>query len=311
MSRLSNISASPLLRNFAQGAAQSAVKPVANFLAPAVNVPTMIGRYKKYDQKNRFKIPNTLRGLGGKAVRIGFDASDATYNCQPNALDFPIDNLERIEGDQALMNMAQYGATLIADVATLAHEKTVVNAAVTAAHAASSTTKDFTSAGIDPIAEIDKLILQVIKAVKNGAPIGVLFGAGAFLDFKNNANVRARFIVGKGAAPASVNVSIDEVGSLLFGSPQCQMTTMVEDTAAEGVAESISFLLDKKVIVFARNENPTTLDPSFMKTFRLDGQWMVPGSYPTEDQRGECIKMDWSEDVEVTNSAAAAELIDG
>ncbi len=89
------------------------------------------------------------------------------------------------------------------------------------------------------------------------------------------------------------------------------MTTMVQDTAAEGVAENISFILDKKVLVFAGNETPTTLDPSFMKTFRLMGQWMVPGAYPTEDGRGEVLKMDWSEDVQVTNSAAAAELIDG
>jgi len=311
MSRLAAISASPLLRNFAQGAAQSAVKPVANFLAPGVDVPTMIGRYKKYDQKSRFKVPSTLRGLGGRATRIGFTASDATYNAQPHALDFPIDNLEKIEGDQALMNMAQYGASLVADVATLAHEMDVVTAAVTAAHANSSATKDFTSGAIDPIVEIDKLILACIKAVKNGAPIRVLFGAGAFLDFKSNAAVRGRFIVGKGATPAALNVGIDDVGSLLFGNPQVMMTTMVQDTAAEGLAENISFILDKKVLVFAGNENPTTLDPSFMKTFRLMGQWMVPGAYPTEDQRGEVLKMDWSEDVEVTNSAAAFELIDG
>lgn len=311
MSRLAAISASPLLRNFAQGAAQSAVKPVANFLAPAVDVPTLIGRYKKYDQKNRFKVPSTLRGLGGRATRIGFNASDATYNAQPHALDFPIDNLEKIEGDQALMNMAQYGAGLVADVATLAHEIDVVTAAVTAAHANSSTTKDFTSGAIDPIKELDALILQVIKSVKNGAPIRLLFGAGAFLAFKNNANVRGRFIVGKGAPLGQVNVGIDDVSSLLFGNPQVMMTTMVQDTAAEGVAENVSFILDKKVIVFAGNETPTTLDPSFMKTFRLMGQWMVPGAYPTEDGRGEVLKMDWSEDVEVTNSAACAELIDG
>ena len=38
MSRLSDISASPVLREFAQGAAQSAVMPVADFIAPTVEV---------------------------------------------------------------------------------------------------------------------------------------------------------------------------------------------------------------------------------------------------------------------------------
>lgn len=310
MSRLSNISANPLLRSFAQGAAQSAVKPVARFLAPDVNVPTLIGRYKSYDQKNRYRIPETRRGLNGKAARIGFDASDSNYNCTPHALDFPIDNLEKIEGDQALMNMAQYGAGLIADAATLRHEVDTVNLAVTTL-TAGAITKDFTSGAIDPIKELNALILSTIKNAKNGAPVKVLFGATALLDFISNSNVRGRVIVGKGAAPAMVNLNIDDISGLLFGNPQCMMTTMVQDTAAEGVAEAISFVLDSKVIVFASNDTPNTMDPSFMKTFRLDGQWMVPGSYVSEDARGEVLKMDWSEQVLVTNSAAGAMLIDG
>ena len=44
MSRLSDISASPVLREFAQGAAQSAIMPVADFLAPTIEVPTSVGR---------------------------------------------------------------------------------------------------------------------------------------------------------------------------------------------------------------------------------------------------------------------------
>jgi ATP-dependent 26S proteasome regulatory subunit len=82
------------------------------------------------------------------------------------------------------------------------------------------------------------------------------------------------------------------------------MTTVVKDTAAEGLAENMQFVLDKKVMVFASNDTPNTMDPSFMKTFRLDGQWMVPGSYVSEDGRGEVLKMDWSEEIQVTNAAA-------
>ena len=35
---------------------------------------------------------------------------------------------------------------------------------------------------------------------------------------------------------------------------------------------------------------------------------MVPGVYTSEDGRDEVAKMDWSEDVEVTNSAAGVRL---
>ena len=56
MSRLSEISSSPTLREFAQGAAQSSIMPVADFLAPTIEVATSTGRYKVYTEKNRFSI---------------------------------------------------------------------------------------------------------------------------------------------------------------------------------------------------------------------------------------------------------------
>lgn len=303
MPRDSSLSSNPTIRTFAQGAAQSAIRPVANFLAPAVPVPTMTGKYKVYDEKNRFHVPNTKRGLGGRAVRVGFDASDANYNCTPNALDFPIDDLEKLEGDQ-LMNMAKYGSRLVADIGALAHEKDVITKATAALGA--GTDSNFASASVDPVAVIDAAIIDVIKAARNGASVRVLLGATAWLRAKNNANVVKRLVANQKSSVASV--TLDGFSKLLFAEPEVQMSLMVEDTAAEGLEDSISFLLDNAIIVFAASANPTTLDPSFMKTFRLDGQWMRPGSYRTEDDRGEVLKMDWSEDVEVTNSAAAKRI---
>ena len=49
------------------------------------------------------------------------------------------------------------------------------------------------------------------------------------------------------------------------------------------------------MLVFARLQNPTRRDPSFMKTFRLMGNYMVPGSYVRDDGRVEVAKFDWSE----------------
>ena len=72
MSRLSDISASPTLREYAQGAAQDAIMPVADFLAPTVEVATSVGRFKRYTEKNRFRIPSTLRTLGGRASELRF-----------------------------------------------------------------------------------------------------------------------------------------------------------------------------------------------------------------------------------------------
>jgi len=83
---------------------------------------------------------------------------------------------------------------------------------------------------------------------------------------------------------------------------------MIYDTAPEGKDESISFLLDSTILIFARKTAPSRRDPSFMKTFRLMNKFMVPGSYVRDDGRVEVAKFDWSEDVQVTNSAACVRL---
>jgi len=131
----------------------------------------------------------------------------------------------------------------------------------------------------------------------------VLFGAGAWRLFKNAPNVRGRFVA---AGDYSIpNVTPAEATKLFVGNPEVRTSYMVVDTTKEGLAPSISFLLDTSVLVFARLQNPTRRDPSFMKTFRLMGNYMVPGSYLRDDGRVEVAKFDWSEAVAVTNSSAA------
>jgi len=308
MSRLSDISASPVLKEFAQGAAQAAIMPVADFLAPTIEVPTSVGRYKKYTEKNRFRIPNTLRSIGGRATELRFDAQDETYNCEPHALDYPVDNLEKLESED-LENALREGAVAVAEVAALAHEKAVIDAALAAAGAGDGKTWDSSA---DPVSDIDAAILDVIKAAKYGSlmGVGVLFGASAWVLFKNAAAVRGRFVVGNGKAGGSLAVPTEAVaGNLFVGTPEIRTSYMVYDDAPVGVAESVKFVLDTSVLVFARRQAPTRRDPSFMKTFRLMGKYMVPSSYMRDDGRVEVAKFDWSEDIRVTNAAAVKRLV--
>ena len=309
MSRLSDISSSPVLREYAQGAAQEAINPVADFLAPTVEVATSVGRFKVYSEKNRFHIPDTLRTLGGRAAELRFDVADATFNCAPHALDFPVDNLEQLEA-AGLENMLREGASSVAEVAALSHEKTVIDAALAAVGA--GTGKTWNDAA-DPISDVDDAILSVIKAAKYGSlmGVGILFGAAAWKIFKNQAKVRGRFVVGNGGGKSSLGLAVptEESASQMFvGSPDVRTSYMIYDAAPEGKAENVNFLLDSTILVFARKQAPSRRDPSFMKTFRLMNQFMVPGSYMRDDQRVEVAKFDWSEDVKVVNSAACVRL---
>jgi hypothetical protein len=291
-----------MLREYAQGAAQDSINPVAEFLAPTVPVATSVGRYKVYSEKHRFKIPQTLRGLGGRAVELSFTTTDQTYNCDPHALDFPVDNLEALE-TEGLENALQEGANLIAEVAGLSHEKLVIDTALTAVGAGTSV--NFTGATDDPVNLIDTQILNVVKTAGYGSlmGVGVLFGANAFKAFKNAPLCRARFTTAGGNAIP--NITPEAASSLLIGTPDTRVSYMVYDSAAEGQTATMNFVLDNTVLIFARRANPTRRDPSFMKTFRLMGNYMVPGSYTRDDGRVEVAKFDWSEDVKNCSTAAA------
>ena len=307
MGKLDSISANPMIRNYAQGAAQSAIQPVADFISPPADVATSTGQYKVYTEKNRFHIPNTIRAVGGPANILSFEASDQTYNCTPHALDFPVDNLEQLEASQ-LENMLMEGATAVAEVAALAHEKTVIDAALAAV--GSGTDLDASAASsVDLIDQVDTQILEVIKAAKYGSLMGVkvVMGSQAFRRFKNHNKVLSRFNGGKKTTQL-VAPTIDDAMGLFIGNPEARVSFMVHDTAGPGETDSISFLLENAVLIFASKDTPTRRDPSFMKTFRLMGQWMQPGSYTSPDGRVEYAKFDWSEHVVVTNSAACKRL---
>lgn len=304
-SRLAQASANPLLLQYAQGAAQDATQPVADFLAPTVPVGFQIGRFKKFTEKNRFHIPKTLRGMGGRATELSFSTEDKTFNCKPHALDFPVDNLEELEAENSgLESVLEEGATLVAEVAGLAHEKTVIDTALESVGA--GTDVNFNTG--DPVALIDAEILNVIKQARYGSlmGVGVLFGATAFSRFKNSPLCRARFVTAGGNAIP--NITAESASSLLLGSPETRVSYMVFDAAEEGLADSMQFVLDASVLIFARKATPSRRDPSFMKTFRLASKYMVPGSYTREDGRAEVAKFDWSEDVQITNTTAVSRI---
>jgi hypothetical protein len=311
--RLLQLATSPLLTQFAISASQSAIRPIGQFLAPVCEVPDLTFRYKVYTEKNRYRIPSTKRDPGGRATRIGFTADDVSSVLEPNALDFPIPNVLGLS-DEALQYNIQEGQTVLADVSALALENEIVSLAV-AALTGGAVTGNYSNTSVDPIGDgttgLDAIILSVVKAAKNGAPVKVLFGTNAFRIFRNNPKVQGKFVVAAGRAErgggavGTISPTIEDVGGLLISNPEVQLSMFVIDTSAPGQAESISFLLDTKIIVFAGNEKPNRFDPSFMKTFAPMGGFFKPGAYLTEDERDQILKMDWTTLPKVTNSVAA------
>lgn len=306
--RLAQLATSPLLTQFAISASQRAIRPIGQFLAPICEVPDLNFRYKIYTEKNRYRVPSSKRDISGKVTRIGFTADDATASLEPNALDFPIPNVDGLS-DEGLGFAIQEAQTVLADVSALSLENEIVSTAVTALTSGAATL-DYSNDTNDPISDgtsgLDKVILDVTKAAKNGAAVKILFGTNAFRMFRNNKNVRSRYIVAAGrGSVGTVSPTINDLSGLLISNPEVQLSMMVIDTSAPGTAESISFLLDTNVIVFASNGAPNRMDPSFMKTFARMGGFFKPGAYVTEDERDQVLKMDWTTLPKITNTVAA------
>lgn len=295
---LSIMAANPFLKQFAHDHHQRSVRQVANFIAPSVEVPSLTFKYKKFDAKHRFKRPETRRAPGGPATVIGFDATDAEVTLVPRALDFPFDNLENLSAE-VIVNMIQDGMILLSDSATLDHEVDVIDKALAAA--GSGTDSNWESDSVDPIKILNAEIRAVKKAARNSATIKVLFGLEALDRFGTNKNVRARY---NGDKKGIATPTLEEISRMLLTGPEVDYADMVQDTAAEGLADSIDFIMSDQVLIFASNSTPNRMDASFMKTFRLMGNWMKPGSYTSADERDEILKLDWAGLVAVTNSDA-------
>jgi hypothetical protein len=304
MSRLSTLAQNPRITNYAQGKAQSATAPVADFLAPSVEVSSHKFRYWEYDAKNRFVVPNTKRTLGGPAAQIRPSGREHTETLEPHALDQPLDDMEIDEAEG--MDLLMEAADELAAIGALSHEKEVIELAQENAEEMGDDYGKWLNPEIDPVAQLNRVILQILKAAPFGSmmEIGILFGPNTLLALFEHPKVRAHFAGVQLVAPSEENLR------RLLMSPngagvQIRTSFMVIDTAAAGKAQALDFLFNDQVLVFARMANPTKRDPSFMKTFRRRGKWMVPSTVRLPDDRGELVKFDWYGAPKVTNADAA------
>ena len=297
--RLKALGSDPMIQNFSQETTQDRSSGVADFIAPTVEVASLNFRYKIYTAKHRFSVPDTRHVPGEPAVRIGFGADDADVKLQPRALDHPLTDLEEDASDETLRNAFEEGIDLLADTAELSREVEVIEKMQAATSLGASV--NFESDSINPVKEMDERIDQVALLARNGAPIRIAMGTTAWRHIKNNLLMH-----GKISDSQNVRVpSVKQFSQMLNAEPEIKVCRMVRDIGKQGKAANFEWLMSDQIVIFACRPRPTRMDASFMKTFRLRGKWMRPGSYEFEDGRGAAVKMDWCGMPEVTNAPAA------
>ncbi len=288
------------LRQYAFGVSQDTTSALADFLAPRVPVGVGTGMFKKFSEKNAFQIYKTARALGGPATRIRFEATDGTYNCEPNALEVAIDDAERTKaGDQQSALEEAKTRTLVVS-GGLSREDKVVSL-VKAGVAATAGVGKWSDATVDPITELDAQILAIAEDT-GMMPNAMVIGLGAWSILKNHPLLIKRR---QGADTASVDLS--QLGGMLLN-PQIQIKVGIlsKDLTKFGKGKEAANIVGGEVFVFIRSENPTQYDPGFAKTFSI-GSSSVEDVYTYRDDscRSDILAVDWSEDVQVVSAACA------
>lgn len=292
-------SANPTLTNFAVGLAQDMTRALAEFLSPTCEVPSTVGQFKRFDDKNAFQTYNTARAVGGRATRIEFETSDATYNCKPQALEVPVDDSERDAADASdPIKLDESKIKTLISVSTLSHETKVIDATINAI-SAEAVLGVWSDATKDPVEELDGLI-EAISNATGMMPNRLAIGIGAWKAFRNHPKVRAR-------QPGAELIGLtpgQAAAMLLNPEIQIKIGTLSRDTTKFGKAKNAVNVVGAKLLLFIASDNPTQYDPSFSKTFtgRRGGVTAVR-TYREEGARSDIHAVDWSEDIQITGTA--------
>lgn len=291
------------LKTYAFGVSQDTSSAIADFLAPRVQVGVSTGMFKLFGDKNAFQIYETARALGGPATRIEFDATDGTFNCEPQALEVPIDDAERDKAGDSQSALEEAKTRTLVVNGGIAREHKVVSL-VKAGVAAVAGKGKWSDATVDPVLEIDEQI-EAIATDTGIMPNAMVIGLGAWRILKNHPLVIKRR---QGADNATVDLSAF-AAMLLNPAMTIKVGILSRDTTKFGKDKAAVNIVGAEVFTFIRSDNPTQYDPGFAKTFSI-GSSSVEDVYTyREDKcRSDILAVDWSEDIKVVSAKCARRL---
>jgi hypothetical protein len=288
------------------------VVSLAERLAPTTPVPGAQGQFKKFDDKNSFMPENTKRALGGDPTLIKFSATDGFYNCTPNALEVRVDKVEDqqagSEGDPVAAQLLDQGkiAALMNKVA-LSHVKDVSDF-VLANTSPVAGQGQFSSPDIDPIDQINALLLALSQDVGSTQNVKITMDLGVWAKLRANAKVKSRAVFG--AADALQSISLAQLNAALLFPCDIMAANVVYDTTKLGVAPSKARIFDGVLLIHYSVPNATIYDPSAFKAFTVGPRAFTAGvrSYQAPNQLWRGHLLDWSRDLQATSALSVRRL---
>jgi len=294
------------LTNYARGIMQDRSKGLASFVCPFTSTGGFAsGQYLDFNDSNSFRIYNTKRAQGGPTQRITFDAESPFYNCSPHGLEIAIDDFEREKaGKSDPLGLEKAKIDTLLSAKAVSHEYQIWTA-IAAAKAAEGGVGNWSSADVDPIAEIDALIGTI--ALDTGMmPNRMAISLATWTLLRHNAKVIARQ-----PGAAVVGATTAQIAAMTINPGlDIRIGVMSYDTAKRGAsAASKVNIMGSDAYLFIGQDSPSLYDPAFAKAF-TSGESGVDSvtEYRDDNANSDVYKVPWSVDIKVVGSICAKRI---
>jgi len=267
---------------------------VADMVAPIVPVTKQSNRIATFDRGEIYRVEDDKRSPGKEANIIERSVSSLTYFADNYALKSQVTIEDRENADPIYaQELYNDGARYVTGKLMLGWENRLATLVgntsnVGSSSAVSSAWSDYTNS--DPLTDMLTGIDNVYDS--NGMrPNRILFGEKAWRWARRNTTIRNLiFGTNNGGGYASISNLADllEVESI-------NVSRTYKNTANESQAESLSQVLDDKVLVYYAPTTPSRDTPSFMYSFR----WSLPGIPNMQAERHAFDTKTKAEEVEV------------
>jgi len=267
---------------------------IAKDVFPILSVNKNSDRYRVFERN--FRIPETNRSPGALAREHDFDVSTATYSLEQHALvkyvadddarNYDLSSLQvdtTVELTDAILRRVEQRTALLFTTTSWS-----LNVSLAAANQWNNTTT------ANPIPQVDTGTTTIIVNSGHRANYGILPRLG-FIAAKNNANVLDR------TKYTSSNMT-KEILAGLFDLETLLVPTASQDTAAEGVAASISAIWDDNMFLGWKPPRPSPLAPSAGYMFQLNSPQVR--RWRDEARKAEAIEVEVQMQPKVVSSLA-------
>jgi hypothetical protein len=266
---------------------------------PVVPVERITDKYFIFNKGDWLRREAQPRGPGTRAVRGGYSLSTSQYTCIEYAFATPVTD-EQVRNSNNPLNPLRDGTEFVTRQLHAELESKVAADAFGTGWSSSSTpgvTWDNPSS--TPIEDVEVGFETIVAAIGAMPNVGVI-GYNVLSDFKNHPDIVDR-IRGAAGPQSPAIVSLNAIAAL-FGLDKLLVGTQIENTAAEGATDSLSFIWGKHMLLayVVGGASLGTPNAGYVMTYKN----RVIERYREDQEKQDVIAGMWSFDVKLTATDA-------